>query len=329
MKLTVFAAALIVMISLSFFGAAAFGAPAFEISLKDSARIMSEDVFLGDIADIRGGDEKTGEMLKNLKICTSPLPGKSRAVKKSYIKLKVLRIFKADGDTGIDLNISGPEKVELVRNSNVLDTARLKEETIKFISSKLGGKYIKTEISILKMPENLSLPAGDITFDLSKNQQDEYYGKISLACDIMANGEQYRRVNVLADVRAYIKVYRLIKDAPRGEALDPSMVEEAVEDIASVSKGVITDPAELSVSKAATFLTSGTVLTRYLLDKLPDVNRGDDIKILVKFGNVTATTYGKALQEGSIGELIKIRNSDSKKDLVGKVVDKGTVEINY
>ena len=329
MKLAFFAAALLVTTCLPFFGASAFGAPAFEISLKDSAGIMSEDVFLGDIADIRGGDEKTAEMLKSLKICVSPLPGKSRSVKKSYIKLKVLRIFRTDGDTGIALDITGPEKVEITRNSNKLDPERLKEETVKFIGGKLGEKYIRTEINILKMPDKLSLPAGEITFDFSKNQQDEFYGKISLSCDIIANGEPYRRVNILADVRAYIKVYRLKKDASRGAALDLSMVEEAVENIASVSKGVIKDPAELAASKSATFLSSGTVLTRYLLDRLPDINRGDDIKILVKFGNVTATTYGKALQEGSVGELIKIRNSDSKKDLVGKVVDKGVVEINY
>jgi hypothetical protein len=53
----------------------------------------------------------------------------------------------------------------------------------------------------------------------------------------------------------------------------------------------------------------------------------DQIHLLVRVGPLRLTTLCEAVQEGRAGQMIRVRNVDSRVERVGRVVDRNTVEL--
>jgi hypothetical protein len=59
------------------------------------------------------------------------------------------------------------------------------------------------------------------------------------------------------------------------------------------------------------------------------VRQRDLVKAVARVGGLCVTAKAEAEQDGRAGDLIRVRNIDSKKEIVGRVVDRGLVEVEY
>jgi flagellar basal body P-ring formation protein FlgA len=57
------------------------------------------------------------------------------------------------------------------------------------------------------------------------------------------------------------------------------------------------------------------------------VSRGSQVKLLYDAGNLQITALGLPLQDGGIGDVIRVRNSDSGLTVTGTIVGKGLVQV--
>jgi hypothetical protein len=66
--------------------------------------------------------------------------------------------------------------------------------------------------------------------------------------------------------------------------------------------------------------------------KLPEnpvlIKVRDQVHLLVRVGPLRLTTLCEAVQEGRAGQMIRVRNVDSRAERVGRVVDRNTVELD-
>lgn len=65
------------------------------------------------------------------------------------------------------------------------------------------------------------------------------------------------------------------------------------------------------------------------IDKTPMIRRGDTVQLVAFGGPLAISVTAKALQDGAVGDVIRLENIDSKKAISGKVVGKGQVEVQY
>jgi len=86
--------------------------------------------------------------------------------------------------------------------------------------------------------------------------------------------------------------------------------------------------------KAKRAIAAGSVLTREdvvpinaLHPKL--VKAHDLVKLVATVGPVRVVTLGEAMQDGAAGQMIRVQNIDSKKAILGKVIDRNMVEVGY
>ena len=63
------------------------------------------------------------------------------------------------------------------------------------------------------------------------------------------------------------------------------------------------------------------------MEQIPDIEVGGDVTIVCHEGLLKITVPGEAIQSGSSGDLVKVRNRTSGKILMARVVDDRTVEI--
>lgn len=59
------------------------------------------------------------------------------------------------------------------------------------------------------------------------------------------------------------------------------------------------------------------------------IKRKEQVKMTARLGNLTVTAMGEALQEGRVGETIRLRNLESNANLQGRVTGPGEAEITF
>lgn len=89
-----------------------------------------------------------------------------------------------------------------------------------------------------------------------------------------------------------------------------------------------TDLADLQDLVTRRALVAGSPITTNDVQIPISVKRGDKITLLYKTSAFELTAQGRAMQDGRMGDRVKIVNTDSNKNLQGTVVARGQVEIN-
>lgn len=110
-----------------------------------------------------------------------------------------------------------------------------------------------------------------------------------------------------------------------GKALTAADVRPERRDVTQMADALGTaDEAVGQSSRRA--LREGQVLQARLLNKAVLVKRGAAVRIVARQGGVSVENAGESLQAGSLGELVRVRNTASGKTLSARVVDEGVVE---
>ncbi|MEK9727164.1 MAG: flagellar basal body P-ring formation chaperone FlgA [Candidatus Margulisiibacteriota bacterium] len=74
------------------------------------------------------------------------------------------------------------------------------------------------------------------------------------------------------------------------------------------------------------YINKNDIIEDWMLERIPDVKKGELIKTIIKKNNITLTLDGRVLENGNIGSKIKLQLND--KIVIGKLHDKKTVVIN-
>lgn len=133
---------------------------------------------------------------------------------------------------------------------------------------------------------------------------------------------------VSAKISVFGEVLVATRAIPRATHLGPSDVTFERRDLSRLPYGYFTDPAELDGMMTKRRLNAGTVLTPSSLQEAPMVKRGERVILSIDTGGLQIRAAGTAMQEGSRGQRIRVRNINSKRIVEGVIIGPGLVEIN-
>jgi len=116
----------------------------------------------------------------------------------------------------------------------------------------------------------------------------------------------------------------LTRTLRRGDVVAPEDLE--VRSGQGAAKGH-TDPSQVVGKQLARTLRAGSTLSPRDLESVPLVERGDLVRIVARVGGVVASTMGKSLETGGVGDLVRVENLQSGRLLTGTLQEGGVVEI--
>ncbi|MDK2920719.1 MAG: flagellar basal body P-ring formation protein FlgA [Desulfonauticus sp.] len=111
----------------------------------------------------------------------------------------------------------------------------------------------------------------------------------------------------------------------RGEPLNPAVITYKLKNLAYISKDIWNGKNfnyRLRVS-----LGVGEVLTLDKLEPIPVVSKGDKVTIVYQGNSVLLKGIGIALEDGFLGEKIVVKNMDSQRKIIGKVINSGEIRV--
>lgn len=93
-------------------------------------------------------------------------------------------------------------------------------------------------------------------------------------------------------------------------------------------RGLILDP-ELGIAslEARQSVLEGQMLLTSAVQKIPDVRRGDMVQVRLVSNGLSLSTQGRAEEPAYTGSQVRVTASKAKRELVGKLLDSGIVEV--
>ena len=152
-------------------------------------------------------------------------------------------------------------------------------------------------------------------------------GRFALTATLFRNGTAIESQQVRLFIHKYANVAVVNDRITRFDELTEKSILIEKREITSLSETPLVSLDEIKGTRARRNLAKGTVLTSGDVELIPTVRSNTDIHIIYSNGLCRVTSQGQALQDGRIGDYIKIKNKSSGKIVFARIVDEKTATI--
>lgn len=215
----------------------------------------------------------------------------------------------------------GPQRA--IAESGLLQVFR------QYVAQGLGKEESQVVVSRFRVRGNRALPPGNRRFDLYQKGMGGLRGPVRLMALVSVDGLLRSRVELSGWVDVFERVLCASRDLKRGEILGRGDVRLARKNLSRLSSRGLTHPEQVIGLRVKHQIREGTPLKEWMLEKSPLVKRGDRVTILAESGGLRVTVPGKVLEKGYLGELVRVQNTMSKKQVHARVLDPQTVVVEF
>ena len=140
-------------------------------------------------------------------------------------------------------------------------------------------------------------------------------------------GSLLNRYSLFSKVQAkasFIKSNRLLR---QNEILKRDDLKIVVEPLYDRSDKVVFNLSDIVGKKTAFTISKGNTIMSWMLKPVPVVQKNDVIKVSVKNDAVSLILKARALEEGAMGDKIKLKLVSTEKIVLGRIMGDGYVKI--
>jgi flagella basal body P-ring formation protein FlgA len=226
--------------------------------------------------------------------------------------------------------VAGEDLRKTVKQSDQsIQESTFREHFKVYICRQLRKREADVVVSRFKVKGNRPVPAGKISFKLFQKNRIRSEGQVKIIAAVNINGQVENEVMLSGYIDVFEPVVCTSRDLKREEVIKKDDVYLRKIKGARLSPTVITHMDKVTGLRAKHNIKADTCLKEWMLEKSPVVEKGDLITIFAESGFLKVTAPGRVLMKGCTGEIIKVENLMSKKDIYATVVDKSTVMVEF
>jgi len=295
------------------------------VAFDDNVTVEREQLVLGDIARITG-DEPWRSRLRELAIGTAPRVGLTRRFERDA--LAALARERLGNVSTIDW--SGAEKTVVRRSAVDYPAERFVEPARDALVRHLRERHADiTRIEAVPVGSTkvVTLPKGEMTLLVRPLRGEVLAKRVGAWVDVRVDGTVVASLPIWFAVNAYRPTIVAVRNLGRYERLGKDDVRVEERDVAGLAESVASNAA-VATLRVRQAILPGQVLLKRDVEPAPSVSRNQEIQVQVVSGGVVIETNGIAMQEGRIGERVAVRNPESQKQYVAKVISEGVVMVS-
>jgi flagella basal body P-ring formation protein FlgA len=177
-------------------------------------------------------------------------------------------------------------------------------------------------------PKEFTLPQGKLSYQIFPLPGNKFRGHSYFNIYFTVDGNLEKKIKVMASIIIKEKVVVTCKPLGRRQIITANDIMLKEMDLAKLPANVIVEADQVIGKRTKVIIDPYTPLTENLIETPPVIRRRKLVKIVVENDLLRITTLGQAQQDGRKGEIIRVRNLSSKKDIYARVVDANTVMID-
>lgn len=293
------------------------------VTLHREASVRGVEIPLGSVAAVSGVSAEARQSLETASVGTSPIPGGSRIVDLDTVKVKLRQ-------AGFDIArmaFLGAERVTVSRVSRRVTPEEIVEAARAAVSERIGPSDERIVIEPLSQPQEIQLPLGALS--LRGALRGEVTSLAHVVVDASVDGAPQRSVSVTLRVDRFREVPVASRAIRRQALLTGDEIRLESRASGQLPAGAFTRSDETVGKQAVRDIKAGEVLTSRVLQPLPVIQKGDLVTLVVEGKGFRITASGRATEEGRPGQLIRVTNLASRKELYGRVEEGREVRISH
>jgi len=206
---------------------------------------------------------------------------------------------------------------------------QLREVFTQFLCRRLGKERADVALSKFKVSGNRPVASGKISIQLFQKNSEKLKGYVKLVAVISVDGVVRNKVKLSGWADVFESVVCAARNLKRKEIIKTDDVYLARRNISHVSANYLTDIGKVTGLMAKHSIKADKSIKAGMLEKSPVVNKGDLVTILAESSGLRITVPGKVLMKGFAGELVKVQNLMSKRNIYAKIVNPSTVMVDF
>lgn len=313
------------------------------VDLRAEAEVRAAQVRLGDIARLEHGEEATRTRLRGLRLGPVPPGGEPGTVSRTQVQRWVRSRLGMQADR---IHWSGAQVCTVRRQVQAFDGAIVARKAQEHLVKAFEAGGCTVEVRLVRAPLDLKLPMGRvdcavrIPAGLEADRLDEllatapashplFSRRQSVWVDLSVDGEFVRAVAVPFEIQVYAPAYVGDEDLPVGQTLAPGRLK--VRSVAWTGR----DPLPVPVKAPAPFadlrlcraLKAGEPLVRNQVQAVPLVTVGGQATLRMHQGAILLESRVEVLQDGSLGQTVRVRQPQANQPILAQVTGPGAVEV--
>lgn len=306
-------------------------APRAVIRVKESATVQGKEILLKDLADITAQDRALSETLAALPVGQAPPPGLTRTFDPALIIVK-LRQYRID-PAGI--HIESPRQVAVAGAHRVIESGALFEAARAAV---LRGREKEVERLTVRhdaLPPDLVVPPGEVELRARPRLASACpepcrridLGSIPVVVEAWIDGRLYRTVSLTVRLSLVREVVVVNNPLPRHTMIRAADVRRERRDVGPLAHEPLEDPALAIGRRTTRMLAMGDIVLSDAVELPPLIRKGDVVTLAVERPGLFVTAKGIAQEAGRAGESVRVKNTASGREILGKVETDKTIRV--
>lgn len=301
------------------------------ITVKASVHTAGDRIYLSDLAECSGDVRTCGEA-SGIDFGLAPKPGGFVVLSTKGLAARIAAEL-GDGRAQVD----GPEDVRLEADYVTVDAAVIKERFLAAIQPLNDAGHYRIEVVQLRLTGERKVRPGDfqLRFLLLEEQGNKdlqwaltrIHGHSRLEVAITSEHGNGEIVVVQLQCAVWVNALVAQRDLSPDSLIPADAVGTSWRKPSSASVPWLTDPREIEGKVLKRAVRTGDPIYANLLSRPILVRRGQAVTLLLKSGTLTVTSRAKAMDAGGMGDTIEVQNGETKKKLLGRITEAGTVEV--
>jgi flagella basal body P-ring formation protein FlgA len=315
----------LILAVLMLFSITAIAGEVVHMKLMDNVEVNKREFRLGDIAYIECADMRLRNDLSNIVIGRSPLVGYEGRYDRLSIRSRVEYLFPG---LGRDIHWSGADAVTIKALGVRLKQEKYLEGAKKYLEQQLERSLDNVLVEAYGEYKDLNLPEGELIIKYKIMRQNLIRKRMQVWADIYIDGQKTQSQPVWFSVNAYGPAWVASHDLNIGSVISDDLFVRKQIDIAGIYGRVVTKLPECCLMRTKKRITAGDVLVQENVEPVPAIARGSVVKVVATTQNVAIATEAISLQDGRVGDIVRVRKGRGGIMYNAKVIGKDTLTVD-
>jgi len=297
--------------------------PQIVLQLRDNAMVNDTVITIGAIADIIQCPQGIKNQLVNTVIGDAAPAGFNR-----FVSIDDLMNYKLrDYNIKFGVELHGSSRIRVTTDSQLFEIKNITTEIKTYIRQFVKWPENDLEITVLDIMKNCRIlkKTYHVDFESSKDP----YCKDNLAVRVIIQQGTIRKIiPVVCDLKVTTEVVVAQQNIPAKSRIVTDQVTLERRDITHYCYTPVTSASKINKLIARRTITAGTIIHLGMVEKEPDIVKGQMVLIRLNRGKIALSVEGTARESGYNGEDIWVESSYDNKLLKSRIEKKGQVVVN-
>ena len=293
------------------------------IKLRPQVEVHGRVIHLGDIAEIEAPTELKRK-LQAIELGKTNKTGRARTITIPHIKARILKHNLSYSNLSFEGTVSS-----VTNKTMTISTEHIYSQAEKFFQQQLIlGKNDSAQLEVRPLQQIEPITVDDANSEL----EFASIGNLSRGCleaQIISNGIVKKRVPLTFEITISQPVVVAKCNIPKGIGIQADFLSIEHRKIKNPANILLTNINQVRGKIANGLIAKGKIISRSDFKQDFIVSKGSVVALIVQKGSLKIQTHGKALENGTLGQLIRVISLNSNKERIGEVAGRNQIRIHF